>query len=60
MTSSIANAGVSMFLIVGFEAYGETDDVNIPQGMFNEFMNMVIQFGLENRPTDLLNDNANG
>ena len=58
MTSSIATAGVNMHLIVQFEAYDELDDVNIPAGAFSEFVAMVTEYAMDNRPTDLLNNNA--
>lgn len=60
MTSAIAAVGVSMYLIVEFNEYEDTDDINVPAGKLNEFVMAVFNLATNKVPVDNVNNNSEG
>jgi len=57
MTDLIAGYGVRMLLVPSFDYYSETEELPIPGGQAQMFVNMVLEFARGKPPEILLNTN---
>jgi hypothetical protein len=60
MTTSIASSGVRIDMVIPFRSYDLDEDIPIPSGKAQEFINLALQFLGATPPVDLVNKNSEG
>lgn len=58
MPALIADYGVRMVLVPTFDYYSESEEIPIPSGQSQVFVEMVVKFAQGTPPEDMLNDNT--